>query len=281
MWPDIIRGHTLEKQSMSNIDFTLLLKESESNRPDHVPEDYVRVDHWGEGFEGDLRFRDYEANSESKKYWNAVAERFSAKKRELIHRPKRGLGGKTGTWVHPLIASHYAAWLNADFAVLVNETFLRVVEGDSDLAADMMIRDHNKDRQQKALKRVKATVSNRTVNGLSQKHGLPFYKIHDDRNVGLYGRTTKQLRSDGGIEGKETPLNYMSDLDLSYADAANGMVIEADNPALMALAASGIAELHKKITGKSLQPKWESDRLTPTQARTITHSAFYQTELPT
>jgi hypothetical protein len=267
---------------MSNIDFTLLLKESESNRPDHVPVEYVRVDRWGAVFNAPL-FINYSRTAETKKYWEAVRARLCAnmnKAQKPVFKPGQKHKG-TGIWVHPLIAAHYAAWLNADFAVLVNETFLRVVEGDSDLAAEMMIRDHNKDRQQKALKRVKATVSNRTVNDLSQKHGLPFYKIHDDRNVGLYGRTTKQLRSDGGIEGKETPLNYMSDLDLSYADAANGMVIEADNPVLMALAAAGIAELHERITGKSLQPKWESDRLTPTQARTITHSAFYQTELPT
>lgn len=266
---------------MATINFTELLATSAQSRPGHVPEEYVRVDHW-QGVFG-TRFSHYEENAETKKYWKAVREKLcrnSGFAQKPVFKPGQKHKG-TGTWVHPLIAAHYAAWLNTDFAVLVNETFLRVVEGDSDLAADMMIRDHNKDRQQKALKRVKATVSNRTVNGLSQKHGLPFYKIHDDRNVGLYGRTTKQLRTDGGIEGKETPLNYMSDLDLSYADTANGMVIEADNPALMALAASGIAELHRKITGKSLQPKWESDRLTPTQARTITHSAFYQTELPT
>jgi KilA-N domain len=265
---------------MADIDFTLLLKESELNRPDHVPIEYVRVDHWQPVF--NAQFHHYEQNAETKRYWNAVREKLSrdsAIAQKMIFKPGQKHKG-TGTWMHPLIAAHYAAWLDADFAVLVNETFIRVVEGDSDLAAEMMIRDYNKDRQQKALKRVKATVSNRTVNGLSQKHGLPFYKIHDDRNVGLYGRTTKQLRADGGIEGKETPLNYMSDLDLSYADAANGMVIEADNPSLMALAASGIADLHKKITGKSLQPKWESDRLTPTQARTIAHSAFYQAELP-
>jgi KilA-N domain len=244
---------------MANINFTELLVTSAQSRPDHVPAEYVRVDHWQGVF--DARFSHYEENAETKKYWDAVRAKLcrnSGIAQKPVFKPGQKHKG-TGIWVNPLIASHYAAWLNTDFAVLVNETFLKVLDGDSDLAAEMMIRDHNKDRQQKALKRVKATVSNRTVNGLSQRHGLPFYKIHDDRNVGLYGRTTKQLR----------------------ADAANGMVIEADNPALMALAASGIAELHKKITGKSLQPKWESDRLTPTQARTITHSAFYQTELPT
>jgi hypothetical protein len=154
----------------------------------------------------------------------------------------------------------------------------RYMEGDADLGASLILRDHNKDRQKKALKRVKATLSNKDINELSHKHGLPYYKAHDDRNVGLYGKTTKQLRFAGGIE-KETPLNYLSDLDITYCDAANGMVIAADNPALMALAASSIAEVHFKITGKKLEPTWDTERLTPAKARQIAHSSAYQMEL--
>jgi hypothetical protein len=154
----------------------------------------------------------------------------------------------------------------------------RYLEGDADLGASLILRDHNKERQQKALKRVKVTLSNKEINDLSHKHGLPYYKMHDDRNVGLYGKTTKQLRFAGGVE-KETPLNYLSDKDISYADTANAMVIDADNPALMALAASGIAELHQRITGKKLEPTWDTERLTPAKARQITHSSAYQMEL--
>lgn len=154
----------------------------------------------------------------------------------------------------------------------------RYIQGDADLGAELIIRDHNKDRQKKALKRVKVTLSNKDINALSHSHGLPYYKLHDDRNVGLYGMTTKQLRIDGDVD-KETPLNYLSDLDISYADAANGMVIAADNPALMALAASGLADLHKRITGKKLEPTWDAERLTPAKARKITHSSEYQMQL--
>jgi hypothetical protein len=100
----------------------------------------------------------------------------------------------------------------------------RYIEGDADLGAELLIRDHNKERQQKAIKRVKVALSNKDSNALSQKHGLPFHKLHDDRNVGLYGKTTKQLREDGGVKKDETPLNYLSEKDISYADAANAMV---------------------------------------------------------
>ena len=154
----------------------------------------------------------------------------------------------------------------------------RYIQGDASLGAELIIRDHNNDRQKKALKRVKVALSNKDINALSHSHGMPYYKLHDDRNVGLYGMTTKQLRINGEVD-KETPLNYLSDLDISYADAANGMVIAADNPSLMALAASGLADLHKRITGKKLEPTWDSERLTPAKARKITHSSTYQMEL--
>ena len=48
---------------------------------------------------------------------------------------------------------------------------------------------------------------------------------------------------------------------------------------LMSLAASSIAEVHQRITGKKLEPTWDNERLTPAKARKITHSTTYQMEL--
>jgi hypothetical protein len=188
----------------------------------------------------------------------------------------RGKGGETKA--HYKLAIEYAAYLDVEFKSWMLGIVGDYIEAPEDFAASILIASHNKERQQKALKRVKVAMSNKDVNALSQKHGLPYYKLHDDRSVGLYGKTTKQLREIGGVE-KETPLNYLSDKDISYADAANAMVIDADNPALMALAASGIADLHKRITGKKLEPTWDNERLTPAKARKITHSSTYQMEL--
>jgi KilA-N domain len=265
---------------VADIDFTELLTTSAKSRPDHVPNEYVRVDHWGEGFEGDLRFRDYEANSDSKKYWNAVAERFSAKKRELIHRPKRGLGGKTGVWVHPLIAAHYAAWLNPDFAVLVNETFLRVVEGDSDLAAEMMIRDHNKDRLERAKQRVLCSETNKQTMVLAQEWGTPYAQVHNDRYRGLYEMDAKQLRAAGNLEKDETPLNALSVYDLTLNSLANQRAKMAGNPLSMTRIASTLRRGHKEDLGSDLVPTFEVNRLRPSQARAIAFSPEYQSELP-
>jgi hypothetical protein len=187
-------------------------------------------------------------------------------------------GNNPETVAHYKLAIEYAAYLDVEFKSWMLGIIGDYIESPEDFAANILIASHNKERQQKALKRVKVTLSNKEINDLSHKHGLPYYKLHDDRNVGLYGKTTKQLRADGGID-KETPLNYLSDKDISYADAANAMVIDADNPSLMALAAAGIADLHKRITGKKLEPTWERERLTPAKARKITHSSEYQMEL--
>ena len=188
----------------------------------------------------------------------------------------RGKGSETKA--HYKLAIEYAAYLDVEFKSWMLGIVGDYIESPEDLAANILIESHNKERQQRALKRVRVALSNKELNELSRKHGLPYYKLYDDRSVGLYGKTTKQLRIEGGVE-KETPLNYLSELDISYADAASGMVIKADNPSLMALAAAGIADLHKRITGQKLEPTWDAERLTPAKARKITHSSTYQMEL--
>lgn len=50
---DKIMRHTIcyyGANNMSQVDFTALLVTSSSERPDHVPVDYIRVDHWGAEF---------------------------------------------------------------------------------------------------------------------------------------------------------------------------------------------------------------------------------------
>jgi hypothetical protein len=266
---------------MSNIDFTLLLKESESNRPDHVSAEYVRVDHWGDNF-NDSRFRHYEENQETKKYWNSVREKLcrnSGKAQKPVFKPGQKYKG-TGIWVHPLIAAHYAAWLNADFAVLVNETFIRVVEGDSDLAAEMMIRDHNKDRLERAKQRVLCSETNKQTMVLAQEWGTPYSQVHNDRYRGLYEMDAKQLRVAGSLEKNETPLNALSVYDLTLNSLANQRAKMAGNPLSMTRIASTLRRGHKEDLGSDLVPTFEENRLRPSQARAIAFSPEYQSELP-
>lgn len=59
---------------MAQQDFSELLATSQNNRPSHVPDDYLRVDHWGGKFE-DARFENYERLSDTRRYWKAVREK--------------------------------------------------------------------------------------------------------------------------------------------------------------------------------------------------------------
>lgn len=73
----------------------------------------------------------------------------------------------------------------------------------------------------------------------------------------------------------------MDETCLSYADAAASMVITADNPDLMALAAAKIAAVAFEITGKRLVPAFDEMRLTPRKARSIAYAPTNQLEIPT
>jgi hypothetical protein len=258
--------------------YSELISIAQVDRPAGVPSNYVRVDLWGKEFGEDWRFTRYREQIETKRYWKSVSERERAKMGQLVYAP--GRGGKTGTWVHPLIASHYASWLSADFALLVNQTFLQVLDGDSDLAAEMMLRDHNKERVERAKKRLLVADTNRQVAALASKHGLNPGVLHNDRYRGLYRRTAKQLRIEAGIGEKETPLDVLSTRDNTMNSLANQMAIEADNPDLAYDFANDIRDAYQKRMGKVLTPIFEAKRLRPSQAQRIAYAPEYQMEMP-
>jgi KilA-N domain len=264
-------------RSMATQDFNALIALASQNRPSHVDVTFIRVDLWEKEFDGDTRFRNYQDNADSKKYWSAVAVRVSSKKSDLFVTP--GRGKKTGVWVHPLIASHYASWLNADFAVMVNETFLKVVEGDADLGADLILRDHNKDRVDRAKKRLLVCDTNKQVADLAIAHGINPGVIHNDRYRGLYRKTAKQLREDAGVKGKTTPLDLMSTRDNGFNWMANVMAVEANDPNMAFDFANGIRDLYEKKMGKPLEPIFETQSIRPSQAKSIAFGSSYQMEM--
>lgn len=254
---------------MADLDFNALLT---GNRRE--ADDFVNAAAWCKAF--GKTWYEFERLPETRKFVKAYCEKHNKGKSRIIE-SKRGKGG--GTFVHPVIAIKLAEWLSPKFEVFAKEVLQKFIKNPEDFAADILVASHNKERVSKAMKRVRVTLGNKALAELSQKHSRPFYKIHDDRAIGLFGMNTKQLREVGGIQ-KETPFNYMDEESLSYADAAACMVISADNPDLMALAASKIAAVALEITGKKLQPKFDEHRLTPSQARAIAYAPEYQMELP-
>lgn len=257
--------------------FTVLITLASKDRPPHIDSTFIRVDLWGKEFQKPL-FGNYEKEPTSKKYLKAAASKSSFKLNELVIKP--GRGNKTGVWVHPLVASHYAAWLNADFAVAVNETFLKVIEGDAELGAEMILRDHNKERVDRAKKRLLVCDTNKQVADLAIAHGINPGVIHNDRYQGLYRKTARQLRKDAGINSKATPLDLMSTRDNGFNWLANQMAVEADNPSLTFDFANDIRESYQKRVGKPLKPIFEAQAIRPSQAKSIAFGKDYQMELP-
>jgi len=191
---------------------------------------------------------------------------------------KRGRGG--GTVAHQKIALKYAAYLSKPFESWVYETIGRVIEGDSDLAADIMIRDHNRDRVKRAKKRVLVAETNKQTASLAIQHGISPSQAHNDRYKGLYRKTAARMRKDAGLEGKQTPLDVLSTYDLTLNSLANQMAEMAGQPDGIFDAANNLREAHNRTVGKPLEPQYEVKRLRPHQARAIAYSPEYQGELP-
>lgn len=155
----------------------------------------------------------------------------------------------------------------------------RYIEGDADLGIELIMRDHNNDRVERAKKRLLVSETNKQVAGMASNSGISHGLLHNDRYRGLYRQTAKQLRSAAGIADKDTPLNNLSIRDLAFNSTANIMAIEAGDPNTLFDFANDIRESYEKRIGKPLQPKFEENILRPSQAK---HIAFgnHQLELP-
>lgn len=145
----------------------------------------------------------------------------------------------------------------------------KYIEGDADLGAELILRDHNKGRVERAKKRLLVCDTNKQVADLAIAHGVNPGVLHNDRYRGLYRKTAAQLRECGGVKGKSTPLDVLSSRDNGMNWLANQMAVEADDPSLLFDAANGIRDLYKKTTGKELQPIFEAQAIRPSQAKVI------------
>jgi hypothetical protein len=145
----------------------------------------------------------------------------------------------------------------------------KYIEGDADLGAELILRDHNKGRVDRAKKRLLVCDTNKQVADLAIAYGVNPGVLHNDRYRGLYRKTAAQLREDGGVKGKGTPLDILSSRDNGMNWLANQMAVEADDPSLVFDAANGIRDLYKKTTGKELQPIFEAQSIRPSQAKLI------------
>lgn len=90
----------------------------------------------------------------------------------------------------------------------------------------------------------------------------------------------KQLREDGGLDKKETPLDAFSEYDLVLNSLVNLRAKMLGNPNAIQQVANTVRKSHKEDFGTDLKPTWELNRLRPSQARLLAYGQSYQGELP-
>jgi hypothetical protein len=143
----------------------------------------------------------------------------------------------------------------------------RYIEGDADLGMDAILRDHNKERVERAKRRLDVSEINKQVQKMASDQGVHHGQVHNTRYLGLYGKNAQQLRSECGAKEKETPLNYMSSRDLQLNNLSNCAAIEAGDVGRVGLAAQLFRNAFEQASGKTLTPEWTESCLPPSKAR--------------
>ncbi len=219
---------------------------------------------------------EWKRSPEAKKLVTQISKECKQDKSRILE-SKRGKGGDT--LGHYKLALEYAGYLSVEFKSWMLEVVGNLIESPEEFAADILINSHNKDRVERAKKRILCSETNKQAAFIAHNAGISIGKVHNDRYNGLYRKTASQLRIDAGIESG-TPLDAMSSRDLKMNDLANTLAIEADDANLLFDFANDIRDSYQKRMGKPLTPIWEEKLLRPNQAKAIAYSHEYQTELP-
>jgi hypothetical protein len=190
-------------------------------------------------------------------------------------------GGKSPeTLAHHKLAIEYAGYLSIEFKSWMLEVIGSLIEAPEDFAANILINSHNKEKVERAKQRVLVSGTNKQTMELASATGTPYAQVHNDRYRGLYRMNAKGLRTDGGLDKAETPLDALSTYDLTLNSLANQRAKMMGNPNAIFAVANTLREGHEKDMGSPLKPTWEEKRLRPNQAKAIAYSPEYQTELP-
>jgi hypothetical protein len=86
------------------------------------------------------RFHDYFISKKTQTYLNVLAGRLGLEIKDIVITKRGGDIRYQGSWIHPLVAVHFAMWLSPEFAVDVMEWTARFIAGDLTLVADICAR---------------------------------------------------------------------------------------------------------------------------------------------
>ena len=241
---------------MNQEDYSIILQECTTGQ-----DDYVNASELCKRF--GKRWTDFVRLTVSKKYLKALEGRGFTVSRTIQ------AGKYKQVFVHPYVAIRLAEWIDPEFEIFVKSVFKKYLEGDADLGADMIERDQDPARVERAKRRLEVTAVNKGVHDLVHELGNPFAyaRVHNDRYNGLYRKTAKELREECGAKKRETPLNYMSSMDLTMNRLVQDVVLESGDLNSVRATANNLRVWYEKSVGKKLEPKWEDSCLPPKKAR--------------
>lgn len=250
--------------------FTSLVKENT-----RVKDDYVNATVWSKAFGREWRV--YRQSKRCKRTIDNLVKEYHITIRDVVEAKP---GKVPETWVHPEIAIDFAEWLSPAFSSFVKRIFIRYLKADPTLAADILARNYNNERVERAKCRLHCSDTNKTTAQLAFASGLPIAQLHNDRYYGLYDEPASKLREMAGLKAKQTPLDAMSAADLNFNSLANYFAVKSGKADRLYHYALSLRNAFETETGQKLVPQWEEQKMRADQAKTIAYGQTYQTELP-
>lgn len=107
------------------------------------------------------------------------------------------------------------------------ELVVKVWKGDAMLGLEIMLRDADKANVARAKRRLRVRSLNLDVTAAAYGNNEKPNLVHDARYRGFYRKNTGQVRKLMGLEGKESPLNYMDDSDLAEHEVIQSRALKA------------------------------------------------------
>ena len=148
--------------------FTSLVKENT-----RVKDDYVNATVWSKAFGREWRV--YRQSKRCKRTIDNLVKEYHITIRDVVEAKP---GKVPETWVHPEIAIDFAEWLSPEFSSFVKRIFIRYLKGDRTLAAEILARDHNRDRVERAKNRLHCSDTNKTTAQLAFAAKKPIAQVH-------------------------------------------------------------------------------------------------------
>lgn len=107
------------------------------------------------------------------------------------------------------------------------ELVVKVWKGDAMLGLQIMLRDADKANVARAKRRLRVRSLNVDVTAAAYGNNEKPNLVHDARYRGFYRKNTREVRRLMGLEGKESPLNYMDDSDLAEHEVIQSRALKA------------------------------------------------------